>query len=129
MRRWMATALLWAACNGDKDGESGLTGETGDTQPDPQTSTGPERVATILALTGDPTAGQATYTAVCAACHGTDGTGVPPSPALTERVPTLTDDQVVSTILEGKGNMDSYRFLENQDIADVLAFVRTHFGS
>ena len=32
----------------------------------------------LAALTGDPVEGQAIYSAQCAACHGSDGAGVPP---------------------------------------------------
>lgn len=127
MWRWLVAASVMG-CNGTKDGSP--TGDTGtpDTQTEPTPSTGTERVATILGLTGDPTAGEATYTAICAACHAADGTGVAPNPALTDRIPTLTDDQVVTTILEGKGNMDAYDTLVNQEIADVAAYVITNFG-
>lgn len=140
MRRSRALALtaVWVtlclACNGnDKDDGTGATGDTSATDTDTDdpgtTSTGAARVATILSLTGDAAAAQGNYTAVCAACHGPDGAGVPPSPALTERVPTLTDDQIVTTILEGKGNMDSYALvLRNQEIADLLAYLKTNFG-
>jgi mono/diheme cytochrome c family protein len=128
MRGWMVVVLLCAACNGDKD--DGQTGDTGDSTPQPQTtSTGAPRIATILSLTGDATAGGQTYTTVCAACHGADGTGVEPNPALTERVPTLSDEQILTTLLEGKGNMDSYRFLKNQELASVLAYLRANFDT
>lgn len=127
-----AAGLAWmamAGCNGAKDPVEVPTGETG-TPPvvDPTTSTGAVRVTTILSLTADTAAGSGTYAAICAACHKADGTGVPPNPALTDRIPTLTDDQVVATILDGKGNMDAYAIMTNQEIADVAAYAITSFG-
>lgn len=129
MHRFGLLFALCAACNGDKDGTTGDTStDTGN--PPVTNSTGPERVATILTLTSNAAAAQGNYSAVCAACHGADGTGVAPNPALTDRVPALTDDEIVTVILDGKGNMDAYKFtFNNQEIADLLAYVRTNFGS
>ena len=36
---------------------------------------------------------------------------------------------VISTVLNGIGNMDAYDFLKNQEIADVVAYAVTTFGS
>ena len=128
----IAAALVWAwsgaGCDGAKDTADVPTGETGTPPIDTTTSTGAERVATILTLTPDTTAGSGTYTAVCAGCHKADGTGIPPYPALIDRIPTLTHDQVVTTILDGKGDMDSYKFMKNQEIADVAGYVIASFG-
>lgn len=126
---WMA--LLVAACGDEAtttSGDTAVTTDTETTEPGPvTTSTGAARVATILGLTPDGAAGASTYALNCQACHGADGSGVAPNPALTDRVPGLTDEQVVTTILEGKGNMDSYKFLKNQDIANVVSHVRMSF--
>lgn len=129
-RALTAAFLLMAACQGDKTTPSGETG-TPDTDTIPvTTSTGAERAATILALTGDAAAAQSNYSSVCSACHGPDGAGVAPNPALTDRVPALTDEEIVLTILEGKGNMDAYdTTFKNQQIADLLAYLRTNFGN
>src|SRR5262249_25719111 len=126
----MLWIVLLAGC--DKGGTtSGTTAETGDSNPftfPVTTSTGDERVATILALTPDQVAGQDTFETTCAICHGLDGNGIYPNPALTKRVPNLAPEQVVSTVLEGKGNMDSYKAMKNQDIANVVSYVITSFG-
>jgi mono/diheme cytochrome c family protein len=130
MRLGLALIAL-AACNGDGEGtpttETGAVTDTDDTQTG-TTSTGPTRVATILSLTPDLAAGETTYTTLCAACHGADGAGTASGADLAAQVPVLTDEEVVTTIVDGKGNMDSYRFLKNQEIADVAAYVRDSFG-
>jgi mono/diheme cytochrome c family protein len=127
--RWIGFLIALAGCpnDGKATGDTAPS-ETG-TPPDPgTTSTGPARVATILALTPDVAEGQAKFEQICAACHGLDGMGVAPNPALTKRVPKLTKDQVVTTVLEGKGNMDAYRSLKNQEIANTVEYVYTSFG-
>ena len=123
MRWFVAIAVM--GCNGDKDPMT--TGETGSTTTDPTPSTGVERVQTILGLVGDAVEGQDTFARICASCHGLAGEGSLSGPALTERVPLLTDEGIVTTILEGKGNMDAYDVFTNQEIADVLAHVTASF--
>jgi mono/diheme cytochrome c family protein len=122
---WIVLAAL-ACADKTTPTASGETGTT--TEPTPTPTTGPERVAAILALTPDPVAGAQSFAANCSYCHGVDGSGVDPNPALTDRVPLLTDDQVVSTVLEGKGNMDSYAALPNQEIANIVDHVIMSFG-
>jgi mono/diheme cytochrome c family protein len=128
----LGLALGIAGCNGSKDGDTAAdtsTEETG-TTPDTQTgttSTGDARVATILAITADAALGADVYARNCQACHGPDGTGTLSGADLTDRLTALTDEQVVRTVLDGKGNMDSYASLPNQDIADVVAHVSGSF--
>jgi mono/diheme cytochrome c family protein len=135
MTRWSA---LWfaVACDGSDDEETGTTGETGEFV-DPTPSTGLDRVPTILALDGDPDAGAQTFVRICAYCHGSDGLGTLSAPSLVDRLAgndppgstPLDDEDIVNTVLLGKGNMDAYdRTLTNQEIADVAAYVRGSFG-
>lgn len=127
--RLIVFALALAACPTDSEPTTSETGDT-PTPTEPGTnSTGAERVATILALEPDSTSGAQTYSMYCAACHGVDGSGLKGNPALTDRVPSLSADEIVTTLLEGKGNMDSYKSLKNQDIANVLDHVMMSFGS
>src|SRR5262249_1750081 len=111
-------------------GSTGDTGGTLNTQPPGTTSTDDARITTILTLTGDPTAGEGTYARICAACHGPDGTGIANGAAdLTQVLPTIALDEVVTTILEGRGNMDAYdQTLKNQEVADVAAYIETTFN-
>lgn len=125
-------ALLMGACNGDSGDTPPTTDETGTPTTDTDTtttSTGETRIQTILSLTPDTAAGETLYTMQCAACHMADGTGSASGANLTERVPQIADEDILTILLEGRGNMDSYRFLKNQELADVAAYVRESFGS
>jgi mono/diheme cytochrome c family protein len=130
MMRWLMLGAL-GACNGDK-----TTGPTGDTATtttttDTQTvSTVGQRIDTVLTLTGDASAGEGLYLSNCAACHGADGSGIANGAAdLTEVLPQITREEVVTTILEGRGNMDAYdRTLDNQQVADVVAYIEAQFA-
>lgn len=84
-----------------------------------------------LSLTGDPAAGAAVYGSFCATCHGTSGEGVTGTgPAMTERIPSLSDEQIVKSIVEGTegsgnfGPMAPVNVGSDQSIADVLAYVK-----
>jgi len=78
------------------------------------------RVADVLALDGDPTAGEALYDEHCLACHGSGGVG-------TVRGPELTgwgaEAATVSVLLDGTEEMESYDFLSDEQLADLLAFM------
>lgn len=129
--KWLWVALV-VGCNGDKGSESGGTGDTGtptvDTTTPPPVSTPDERIAAILLLTGDPTAGSGLYSMQCIACHGYDGYAIASGAAdLAVRLPEITDEEVATALMYGVGNMDAYDFLANQDIADVMAYVRQAF--
>ncbi|MEQ1567934.1 MAG: cytochrome c [Myxococcota bacterium] len=128
MRVWVVAAL--AACNGDKTGtESGATGDTSTTIDTQTVSTPDQRIAAIVGLVGDTAAGTDTYGSQCIGCHGYDGSGIASDAAdLNAALPKLTDEQVATTILLGQGNMDAYDFLSNQQIADVIAYIRSAFG-
>ncbi len=87
------------------------------------------RAVKILALTPDTTAGEATFVEKCADCHGKDGTGTVSGPSLYDRLPKLTDDAFVVTLIEGlNSTMPSWGHLEDQTLANVRAYAREHFG-
>jgi mono/diheme cytochrome c family protein len=93
-------------------------------------SGGADRAATILGLTGDAAAGETVFMDnLCssAACHGPDGTSGT-APALTEQVPAASDEQIVNSLLNGKGDMTPQSALSDQELADVLAYVNANFG-
>jgi len=148
-RTFVATCLLGCPAEPD-DGDSGGGGSTAAAATDNGTSNGSsgngdsavdssssgggvDRVPIILGLDGDATSGAAVFGGTCAlmSCHGPTGdNGIAPS--LTERVPPLTPEQIVTTILEGKTGtgmaMPSQAHLTDQAIADVLAYVLATFG-
>lgn len=101
-------SLLLAAC-GKETTDSGAT----------------TRIEGILALTGDSTNGGTLFAASCASCHGDDGkTGTASN--LAAVVPDLPDQELVNTIISGKGSMPA-QDLEDQDTADILAWLRATF--
>ncbi len=113
----LASALTIVGCDDDDDG--GGDGGTG----------GDDRSATILGLEGDNGAGMTVFSGSCSAesCHGADGvSGMAPSLAGT--VPNLSDAQIVSVLLNGKGTMPTQAGLSDQQLADVVAYVGTTFG-
>jgi mono/diheme cytochrome c family protein len=101
-----AFATVVAGCNG---GDGGST----------------SRTDAILALTGDPSNGQAEYGATCAVCHGASGEGSASYPALAGT--SLADDAIVDEIISGNDQgMPAYGDqFDDQTIADILAFVKT----
>ncbi|MGH9787390.1 MAG: c-type cytochrome [Candidatus Acidiferrales bacterium] len=94
-------------------------------------------VAGIFAVSGsagDATKGKVIYTRSCLKCHAADGSGQPAiAKALkvemkalgSEEVQKLTDEQIKKDIVEGTGKMQKVAGLSDQDVADVIAYVRT----
>jgi len=83
---------------------------------------------------GDATKGKAMYTRACLKCHGADGNGVAAiakalkvemKPLGSEEVQKLTDDQIKKDITQGTGKMQKVAGLSEQDVADIIAHVRT----
>jgi mono/diheme cytochrome c family protein len=77
--------------------------------------------------------GAAVYAAVCAGCHMSDGrgaTGAATYPALAEDRRLANIDYPILTVLLGQKAMPGFaRTLSDQQIADVISYVRTHFGN
>lgn len=95
-------------------------------------SGGGDRADAILALEGDPAAGETVYTDNCASCHGASGLGEddPDTTGLTgvnlteAAGETDADAEFVGYILDGVGTMTAFGdTLEDQQIADVLAYL------
>ena len=92
---------------------------------------GDPRVAEILELTGDVDAGETLYDDNCALCHGDDGLGDIGSD-LTVRIPDMSDEEIVTTVLLGLSGTTMPSFadlLDNQGVADVVAYSKTGFDS
>ncbi len=87
-----------------------------------------ERINAILALQGDSAAAAPNFAAVCAACHGGDGLGTTAGPSLAERVPSRTDEGILQSILQGRGDMPAWQEnFSDQEFANLLAFLRANF--
>jgi len=81
----------------------------------------------------DPVAaGEALYTANCAACHGAAGggeaeSGYADATDLTARSPSMGDDEIVEVILEGDGGMPPIGVSE-EEADDIVAWMRATWG-
>jgi mono/diheme cytochrome c family protein len=90
------------------------------------------RAAAILTLGGNVAAGEQIYLSECESCHRVDGTGVTNGGIgkdLTDWLPRNGDAAAVDAILNGRAGMLAYDFLSDQEIADVLAYVRATFDT
>jgi mono/diheme cytochrome c family protein len=88
-------------------------------------------------------AGQKVFSQYCVSCHQVDGLGVPHmNPPLVKTTYVLGDKtKLIKIVLNGfnedveingetySNSMASHDFLKDQEIADVLTFVRNSFGN
>ncbi|HEY9197189.1 MAG TPA: cytochrome c [Mucilaginibacter sp.] len=96
-----------------------------------------------LSLKASVDAGQKVFTEYCASCHQADGMGLPgTTPPLSKTEYVLGDkSRLIKIVLNGlndeiKVNGDTYSntmashdFLNDQEVADVLTYVRNSFGN
>ncbi|TNE87962.1 MAG: cytochrome c [Deltaproteobacteria bacterium] len=77
--------------------------------------------AEVMALSGDPVAGEEPYEANCRRCHGREATGtlrgVP--------IASYDVDEIVEVMLTGPGHMPTFDDLEPQVVADIAAYVNS----
>lgn len=77
--------------------------------------------------------GQDTYEHLCAACHMPDAlgaTGAGTYPALASNPRLIAKGYPLYVVLKGKNGMPSMAdMLDDQQVADVVNYVRTHFGN
>jgi mono/diheme cytochrome c family protein len=78
--------------------------------------------------------GKAVFTAKCQACHGEKGEGkasiakmfnVSMHPLGSKEIQSQSDADIKKTITEGHGKMKPVGGLDDKQVADVIAFVRT----
>lgn len=81
-----------------------------------------DRVEAILALTGDPAAGDPLFQATCADCHNVDASGGT-GPGLVGQA----DSELMATqILDGGATMPPQAdLLTDQEIADIIAWIQS----
>lgn len=87
-----------------------------------------------VAAAGSPVSvqvGAAVFAKNCAACHGANGTGgVGPALAENQHVNVTDATPMLTTILQGRGMMPSWRGqLADGDIAAVATFIRSSWGN
>lgn len=137
--RLMAVLLtvLCIACGGNSSPENG-TAATGDTAASQTAEPEAPRV-----LTAGMKAGKAVYEQYCITCHQASGKGVSglnPPLAGTDYV-TGDKNRLISILLKGSNvglevngmvysnAMPPHAFLSDEDIADVLSYIRNSFGN
>lgn len=90
-------------------------------------------VAAGFALAGAPD-GKAVFDAKCQACHGPNGEGkasiakmykIEMHPLGSKEIQAKTDEEFKTTITAGHGKMKPVTGLNDKQVADVIAFVRT----
>src|ERR1700722_2936289 len=86
------------------------------------------------AAKGDAAAGKDIFTKRCQMCHGPDANGdTPIAKALGATIPDyrsktvqdLKDDEIKDVITKGKNKMPAQSGLSDDDIANLIAFIRT----
>lgn len=89
---------------------------------------GPETASGLgaLDLEGDSARGAALFASRCAVCHGDDGSGGSQGVDIADHVPFHSDEDLVELLAEGEGRMPAPG-LSDQEIADVLAYLRATF--
>ncbi len=80
-----------------------------------------------------PKNGEETYRMVCQACHMADAkgaTGAGTFPALASNDKLATAEYPIFMVVNGRGGMPwFYDTMTPQQIAEVVTYVRTHFGN
>jgi len=90
-------------------------------------------LAASLAYAGAPE-GKAVFASKCQACHGPNGEGkaaiakmfnVTMHPLGSKEVQSMSDADIKKVITQGHGKMKPVTGLDDKQVADVVAFVRT----
>lgn len=83
---------------------------------------------------GDPAAGKALYEKRCASCHGAAGEAKPAiakalkvdmRPLGSKEVQAKTDKDLIKDTTEGVGKMKGEKGLTDQQLADLIMYIRT----
>jgi quinoprotein glucose dehydrogenase len=70
--------------------------------------------------------GATTYQSQCAACHGPDRAGSPPTfPSLVDATKSLTAQQMVEVVHAGRGRMPSFPQINDERLQALIQYVRT----
>ncbi len=82
----------------------------------------------------DADAGKAVFAKKCRTCHGAEGQGNPGMAKVlkveikhlgSEEIQAKSDDDIKKSITEGVGKMKPVKDLSDDDVANIVAFVRT----
>ena len=82
------------------------------------------RASSIESLTADASSGQSLYASNCASCHGSNGA----SGSANKNVASVAKNQpttAIDQILGGGDGMASFSSLSDQEIADIVGYLKT----
>lgn len=83
-----------------------------------------DRAITISELEGDATAGKAPYDQNCMSCHGATAQGGS-GPNLVKEISEHDLADMIDVVLDGDGDMPGFSNLEDQEIADIFAYIKS----
>lgn len=76
----------------------------------------------------DVAAGEATFKARCAGCHGADGKGkevMKTRDLASSDVQSISDADLSSILTNGKGKMPAYKSLTPDQVKDLVSYIRS----
>lgn len=88
----------------------------------------------VIAAPSDANPGKTVYTNRCKMCHGSEGTGNPAMARMlkvefkaldSDYVQKKEDSELKNTITKGKGKMAAVRGLSDQQLTDVISYLRS----
>src|SRR5262249_32452282 len=84
-------------------------------------------LVSVIAAAAQDSAGRTIFISRCAGCHGTDGNGGELGPAITDRVPLRSDQDLTAVIHDGisAAGMPAFASLSASDSSDLVRFLRT----
>lgn len=83
-----------------------------------------DRAISISEMMGNATTGESVYQSNCASCHGANARGGS-GPNLISELKNHDDAEFIDVILEGEGSMPGFSKLEDQAIADLMAYLHS----
>lgn len=82
------------------------------------------RISSVTALTADTVSGKSLYTSNCASCHGSDGKSAAGKKNIVSATTSNTSG-AVDTMLSGDGEMPDFANLSDQELANIVGYVKT----
>lgn len=82
------------------------------------------RITSVAALTADTVSGKSLYTSNCASCHGSDGKSASGKKNIVSATTSNTSG-AIDTMLSGDGEMPDFANLSDQELANIVGYVKT----
>ena len=129
----LMVCFLFIACGSDEDTNDMM--ESNDTSMNVPTAPASANNSTEMMmagqemtsndLMGDVDNGSTLYASRCAACHAADGTGGVGPDLTSASVDQQDDSMITNIIVNGSGGMPAFGDLSEQEVADIVAFIRS----